>query len=231
MPSKAKKYLSGGYDDDTYIVDDPGDVVVEANLFLGGIDTVRSSVSFTLPARVENLALTGTASHGTGNGSSNVLTGNAEGNTLLGLAGNDLLEAQGGNDTLTGCEQSSGGGRGQVDTLTGGSGNDVFVLGVRVGGTLLGSSIMFYGDSNTSSPGQGDYALITDFLATRDKLQLAGAAKDYYLGASGVSGVDGQGLWARGTSAGSSDELIAIIRSANSAALTATNTLNTAIYV
>jgi hypothetical protein len=46
--------------------------------------------------------------------------------------------------------------------------------------------------------------------------------------ASGASRVTGIGLWAEQDS---TDELIAIIRSANSTALNAANTVNTALFV
>ena len=79
--------LSGGAGNDTYIVG-AGDRVVEG--VGGGIDTVRSSVSFTLGANVENLVLTGTAAiNGTGNALANTLTGNAGANILSGGMGND----------------------------------------------------------------------------------------------------------------------------------------------
>ena len=48
--------MAGGADNDTYFVDNSGDVVTEnAN---EGIDTVQSSVAYTLAANVENLTLT-----------------------------------------------------------------------------------------------------------------------------------------------------------------------------
>src|SRR6185295_15243866 len=53
-------------------------------------DSVRSSVSFTLGANVENLTFTGTgATAGTGNELNNILTGNVGANVLTGGAGND----------------------------------------------------------------------------------------------------------------------------------------------
>ncbi|MDF0665708.1 MAG: calcium-binding protein [Nitrospira sp.] len=80
--------LAGNSGDDTYIVDDQGDVVTEsAN---EGIDTVRSSVTRTLETDVENLTLTGSAAiHGTGNALDNVLIGNSGANVLTGGSGND----------------------------------------------------------------------------------------------------------------------------------------------
>ncbi|MEZ0167970.1 calcium-binding protein [Microvirga sp. TS319] len=89
--------LSGGTGDDIYIVDNAGDVVIEA--INEGIDTVQSSVSFTLSAFVENLTLTGIAASGTGNALDNVLIGNSGANTLNGGAGADQMSGGAGNDT------------------------------------------------------------------------------------------------------------------------------------
>ena len=82
--------LIGGAGDDTYVVDNTGDVITEnAN---EGTDLVRSSVTYTLAANVENLTLTGTtAINGTGNALNNILIGNSAANTLTGGAGNDIL--------------------------------------------------------------------------------------------------------------------------------------------
>ncbi len=73
--------LTGGDGDDIYIVDNVLDRVVEAAG--GGIDEVRSSVTFTLPAEVETLRLTGAlAIDGTGNALANTIIGNAAANRL-----------------------------------------------------------------------------------------------------------------------------------------------------
>jgi len=113
--------LTGGAGNDTYLVDEAGDVVVEA--LNGGTDTVRlalESGAYTLTDHVENAtvdALAGAVSV-TGNGLNNVLTGNGLNNLLNGDAGNDTLNGGAGNDTLIG-------GAG-LDKLFGGEGDDTY---------------------------------------------------------------------------------------------------------
>jgi Ca2+-binding RTX toxin-like protein len=148
------------------------------------------------------------------------LLGSTAANDLDGGAGIDSLNGGAGNDTMAGCFFGANGGRGEIDTLVGGVGNDIFQLGWASG--------RFYDDGNTANAGRTDYILITDFTVGQDKLQLDGAAANYYLAASGVTGVSGTGLYAE---QGATDELIAIIRSANSTALNATNTVNTALLL
>ena len=118
--------MDGGFGNDTYIVDNVGDIAAEV---AGGIDTVHSSVSYTLSANLENLTLTGAAINGTGNAKDNVITGNAANNVLSGLDGNDTLIGGAGNDTLTGGDGTtrSIGGTG-ADSLDGGLGNDTYVV-------------------------------------------------------------------------------------------------------
>ena len=89
-------YGEGG--DDTYIVEDSADVVVEAAN--AGLDTVEAALTYSLPANVENLTLTGqSAINATGNALGNTLTGNPAANVLDGGAGNDTLKGGLGNDT------------------------------------------------------------------------------------------------------------------------------------
>lgn len=90
--------LEGGKGNDTYIVDDEADLVIEqAN---AGNDTVKASVTYRLSDNVENLVLTGSGNiDGTGNELKNVITGNDGDNRLDGGAGVDKLIGGKGNDT------------------------------------------------------------------------------------------------------------------------------------
>ena len=91
--------MIGGAGNDTYMVDNAGDVAMEA--LNEGTDLVQSSISFTLGANVENLTLAAGAGNinGTGNGLANVITGNSGNNLLDGGAGADTMVGGLGNDT------------------------------------------------------------------------------------------------------------------------------------
>lgn len=104
----AKVTMAGGLGDDTYVVYDQSNVVVEK---AGeGIDTVVTwANSYKLTDNVENL---------TGQGSSNaLLSGNDLDNVIIGNTGNDVIDGGKGNDLLTG--------RGTSDTFVIGLGNGV----------------------------------------------------------------------------------------------------------
>jgi Ca2+-binding RTX toxin-like protein len=88
--NSAANVLTGGVGNDTYYVDNTGDVVTESTG--EGTDTVNSTITYTLADKpdLENLTLMGsTAINGTGNELDNVLTGNSGANALTGGAGND----------------------------------------------------------------------------------------------------------------------------------------------
>jgi len=183
--------LTGGAGNDTYVVDNAGDVVTENSG--EGTDTVQSSVTHTLSANVENLTLSGvSAIDGTGNALDNVLVGNSAINTLTGGAGNDTyvvdnagdlvienssegtdtvqssvthtLSANVENLTLTGSANIDGTGNALDNTLVGNGGN----------GTLdgAGGNDVLVGGSGiaTLHGGAGD-----DTLVVADVGHLAGA--------------------------------------------------------
>ncbi|MCC7464444.1 MAG: putative Ig domain-containing protein, partial [Gammaproteobacteria bacterium] len=150
--------LTGGEGDDTYVVQNATDSVVE--LAGGGIDLVRSSVTFTLSTEVENLTLTGSSAiSGTGNALDNVLTGNGGTNTLGGGTGNDTYVIQNTTDVVV---EAAGAGTDWVHssvtatlaahvenlTLTGSSA--INATGNTLGNVLIGNSA-----NNTLNGGSG----------------------------------------------------------------------------
>jgi Ca2+-binding RTX toxin-like protein len=105
-------FMEGGSGNDIYIVNAAGDVVKETSGLITEIDTIQSSITYTLGANLENLTLTGTTViNGTGNALDNIIYGNSAGNIINGGAGNDFLNGQAGNDTLIG-----------------GLGNDIYIV-------------------------------------------------------------------------------------------------------
>jgi len=137
--------LTGGNGNDIYVVDNSGDKIIETSKT--DIDSVQSSVNFTLPKYVENLTLTGKATQATGNELANKLVGNELANTLKGMSGNDTLEGGKGNDTLTG-----------------GIGEDRFVFNLK--------DYDFMGDF---APRAKNIDTIVDFAKGTDKIELSAA--------------------------------------------------------
>ncbi|MCK9372548.1 MAG: hypothetical protein M0P91_05075 [Sulfuricurvum sp.] len=82
--------MKGGIGNDTYVVDNTGDSVIENSN--EGVDTVQSSVSYTLEANVENLILSGTGwINATGNALDNIIYTNNGSNSILGGGGTDTV--------------------------------------------------------------------------------------------------------------------------------------------
>ena len=89
--------MRGGAGNDTYGVENTGDRVTEAAG--GGTDTVRSAITYTLGANVENLTLVGSVQvNGIGNELANVLIGSSRSNVLIGMGGRDVMTGGGGAD-------------------------------------------------------------------------------------------------------------------------------------
>ena len=89
--------MKGGSGNDTYYVNAIGDSIVDTI----GIDTVSSSISWTLGSILENLTLTGTdALTGIGNSLKNIIIGNAGNNVLDGFGDKDILTGGAGADTF-----------------------------------------------------------------------------------------------------------------------------------
>lgn len=133
--------MNGGAGNDIYYVDDVRDGAFEdSNDALGGTDTVRSSVNYTLGLGMEYLELTGTSNLiGVGNEKNNQIVGNNGNDTLIGGDGDDnlyggdfgddILNGDAGNDVLVGHAGRDllNGGTG-ADVMDGGLGNDTYVV-------------------------------------------------------------------------------------------------------
>jgi Ca2+-binding RTX toxin-like protein len=185
--------FEGGKGDDTYIVHQANDVIVEKPG--EGTDWVYSYVNLTLAANVERMSAmcAGLTLHGNAldnmmaawSGGS-TLYGEDGNDTLVGAAGNDILFGGNGNDTLNGNDgndQLSGndgndvlnGGNGN-DALLGGNGNDTLTggpgLDVLTGGK--GADVFLYrpGDFNPANVATSK-DVITDFNAAEgDKIDI-----------------------------------------------------------
>jgi Ca2+-binding RTX toxin-like protein len=118
--------MVGGAGNDYYVVNSTGDRVFEtttttSTINAGGIDTVQSSVTFSLNTNagvrfVENLTLSGAgAINGTGNSLANTITGNTGANQLNGGLGSDILTGGRGADSFV---FNTALGSGNVDRIT-----------------------------------------------------------------------------------------------------------------
>jgi Ca2+-binding RTX toxin-like protein len=130
--------MLGGIGNDTYVVAYTDDVTTEnAN---EGIDTVQSSITWTLGSNLENLVLTGTAAiNGTGNTLDNVLTGNSAANVLTGGTGNDTYVVSTG-DTVT---EAAGAGTDTVQSSI------TWALGANLENLTLTGTAAINGTGNT----------------------------------------------------------------------------------
>ena len=171
--------MRGGTGDDTYTVDNVGDVITE--IAAEGTDQVNSSVTYTLAANVDHLTLTGSSNiDGTGNADDNTIIGNSGNNTLIGGEGADNIQGGLGTDTVsyvtsgaafgvtvnlttglgsnndaegdsyTGIENITGGLG--VDFLTGDNGNNILIGGAG-GDTLVGGIGVNSGNDTASYAG------------------------------------------------------------------------------
>lgn len=149
------------------------------------------------------------------------LFGEAGDDVLLGSFGNDVLIGGSGNDSFNGA----GGryrlsvmpslGRGEIDTLTGGTGSDTFSLFTDFfpfnedGGPAFPVT---YDDANPNFAGLNDYALITDFNLNEDFIRLTtSAGVTYSLGAAPNGLPRGTGIFIDKPET-EPDELIAVLQ-------------------
>lgn len=182
-------FLDGGLDadtmvglagNDTYVVDDLADIVVEE--LNAGTDTVETemvALSIAAMANVENLTYTGIDADqfvGTGNALNNVISGGDLADTLSGLGGNDTLNGGIGADILNGGDGN--------DTLNGGDDNDTLTGGIGTD-TLNGGA----GADSMAGGADNDVYIVDDAGDVVTEAAAAGtdrvdAAVSYALGAN-----------------------------------------------
>ncbi|MFM9938440.1 MAG: VCBS domain-containing protein [Hyphomicrobiaceae bacterium] len=114
--------MSGASGNDTYVVDNAGDVVTEeAGQGTDSISTSLAAFDLATTANVENLTFTGSGGFtGTGNTLANSISGGSGDDALSGGDGADTLRGNLGNDWMDG---GTGG-----DTMLGGLGDDTYVV-------------------------------------------------------------------------------------------------------
>jgi len=177
--------MRGGAGDDTYFVDNAGDLVVEAGN--NGTDTVNSSLSFTLGTGVDHLVLTGaSAISGTGNSADNQVTGNSAANSLSGEGGADTLYGGGGNDSLTGGTGQDGF---RFDTTLSAAGNVDALLDFNVADdTLFLDRDIFTGIAADGTLAASAFQLGSVALDADDRILYDSATGHILYDADGVGG-------------------------------------------
>ena len=155
-------HLIGGNGNDFYLIGNQINDVIKEEVN-GGIDTVRTGVSYNLPANVENLTLfSNTPAIGKGNNLNNTIQGNINGNKLFGNNGNDTLQGLGGHDILLG-------GNGE-DFLVGGFGNDTLIGG-------LGSDSYIFNSTDEGLDTIDGYSVTDDEILIRQNGKGFGAGR------------------------------------------------------
>ncbi|MFN9546276.1 MAG: calcium-binding protein, partial [Cyanobacteriota bacterium] len=173
--------MTGGAGNDTYTVDNVGDVVLE--LPGAGTDEVRSSISYVLGLSVENLALLGSVNHSaTGNAEANLIIGNAGNNVIIGALGQDTLTGNAGADAFvfqrveeTGNTQASGD---RITDFQSAQSDRIDLSGIDADvSTLADDAFMFIGSSAFTSAAQVRSFLVSGvtYVALNTDTNLASA--------------------------------------------------------
>ena len=145
--------MLGYHGDDTYIVDNIEDKIIEMQGYDSGYDTVKSSVTFSLSGGVAPLSMTGIeALILTGSAHINA-TGNALNNSLSGNSGNNVID----------------GGIG-ADVMAGGTGDDTYIVD-----NINDVVFEFVGSGKDVVKSSVSYTIGTAFASGIEDLYLTGA--------------------------------------------------------
>ena len=157
---------------------------------------VAAAWSFT--ARVEN-----TAGAAGSYSAAYAITIDLGPNYIYGTQASESRAGTAGRDIMSGLPSTGSYlGKGSIDKLTGGAGNDIFVLGDSRG--------VFYDDGLSNNAGTADYVQVMDFQ-TGDQVQLSSKASSYFGVLVSLGGRSGLGIYVDSNgnkSFDSTDELI-----------------------
>jgi Ca2+-binding RTX toxin-like protein len=172
--------LLGGLGDDGYHVDEVGDSVVE--LENEGLDSIYSTISFTLAAHLENLVLEGTDNiNGTGNNLDNLLVGNDGWNLLAGGQGNDTYTVGLGDTVLESASQGTDTLRSALSWTLGANLENLTLTGwdaIDGEGNSLDNILTGNASTNTLKGGYGNDTYILDGDNTDVIIEIAGQGTD-----------------------------------------------------
>ena len=164
-------YMYGLGGNDVYMVDNPGDIVIERAG--DGVDEVRSSISYELTPNVESLFLVGSDNvDGLGNALDNFMMGNAGDNILRGDDGDDVFRGGDGNDELIGGQGSdayyfnAGDGMDTIDE-TGGLTGDAYADIIMLGEGITTTDVTLGRENNSTD-------LLIDFSNGTDQIRIKG---------------------------------------------------------
>lgn len=190
--------MRGGGESDEYYVDSINDVVVE-NTDEGDWDSIYSTVTYTLPANIEELSLEDGRAlvngvwvtqplniNGTGNALDNSLDGNSGNNVLSGLLGDDSLYGDAGNDTMYGGQgDDSLYGDAGNDAMYGGQGNDSYSVD-----TIADKVIEYANAGYDSVSSEISYTLVAnlEFLSLEDKYDYSAGEGDWLVTPTNING-------------------------------------------
>jgi Ca2+-binding RTX toxin-like protein len=192
LANKRIDILEGGLGDDTYVLGDDMDIVIDT----GGIDTITSLMTRSLVNynQIENLTLldapagfVSQARDATGNELENILTGNSRNNVIEGLGGSDTIIGGLGNDKLAGGEGN--------DKLFGGTGNDTLDGG--------GGSDSLYGGAGSDTYYTDGLDTLIEFAESPSEFDGVVSSVSFILG----SNFEGLGLLETGDINGTGNEL------------------------
>jgi serralysin len=172
--------MRGGLGDDTYLVDNAADAITENGG--QGIDTVRTSVNFTLTSGADVEFLTTTNDGGT---AALTLLGNGSGNIVRGNNGNNVIGGGNGDDDLTGL---GGQDRFLFDTALDAANNIDVITDFNVADdTIVLSSAVFTGLG--SGVDSNEFVIGTAALDASDRIIYNSQTGDLLFDRDGVGGV------------------------------------------